>query len=80
MDLQTRKLHFIQDFLKYANSGILDKFEEMLKLERVKTFEKEIKPMTISQYEDRIAKAIEDSANNKVKSAHTLKKELATWK
>lgn len=80
MDLQTRKLHFIQDFLKYSNSGILDKFEEMLKLERAKTFEKEIKPMTLSQYEYRISKAIEDSKNNKVKGAHTLKKEIATWK
>ena len=80
MDLQKRKLHFIQDFLKYANNNLLDKFEEILRAERAKTFEKEIKPLTISQYEQRIAKAVDDVKNNKAKTARVIKKEIETWK
>jgi len=80
MDIQTRKLHFIQDFLRFANENILDKFEEMLMRERKKTFEKEIKPMSLEQYEQKIVKALDDVKNNKVKSARTLKKEIAAWK
>lgn len=80
MDLQTRKLHFIQEFLKYANSSILSKFEELLKSEREKVLEKEIKPMTLQEYEQRIEKAFEEVKNNKVKSARSLKKEIASWK
>ena len=80
MDLQKRKLHFIQDFLKYANNNLLDKFEEILRSEREKAFEKEIKPLTISQYEQRITKAVDDVKNNKAKTAQVMKKEIETWK
>ena len=80
MDLQTRKIQFIQEFLKYANTSILAKFEEMRKREREKVFEKAIKPMTLKEYEQRIDKAFEDVKNNRVKNARKLKKEIATWK
>jgi hypothetical protein len=80
MDLQTRKIQFIQEFLKYANTNILDKFEEMLKQERNKEFEKKIEPMTIKEYEHRVEKAFDDVKNNRVRSAKTLKAEIATWK
>jgi len=80
MDIQTRKLDFIQDFLKYANNSILDKFEALLKQEREKEFEQEIKPMTLEQYEQRIDKALKDVEHNRVKRARALKNEIATWK
>jgi len=80
MDLQTRKINFIQEFLKYANSSILSKFEDLLKSECEKVLEKEIKPMTLQEYEQRIEKAFEEVKNNKVKSVRSLKKEIATWK
>ncbi len=80
MDIQTRKLHFIEDFLRYANSSVLEKFEQILRQEREKELEKEIKPMTLTQYEHRIYKAIEDIKEGKVKSAKSLKKEIASWK
>jgi len=80
MDIQTRKIHFIQDFLRFANTNILNKFEEMLRRERERAFEKEIRPMTLKQYEQRIDRAMEDVKNNRVRSARTLKKEIATWK
>ena len=80
MDIQSRKIQFIQEFLKYANTSILDKFEELLKQERQKEFEKEIIPMTMKEYEGRIDKAFEDVKNNRVKSARNLKTEIATWK
>ncbi|HAQ18707.1 MAG TPA: hypothetical protein DCR40_05650 [Prolixibacteraceae bacterium] len=80
MDLQSRKIQFIQEFLKYANTNILDKFEEILKKEREKVFENEIEPMTLKEYEMRVEKAFEDVKNNRVKSARKLKQEIATWK
>ena len=80
MDIQSRKIQFIQEFLKYANVNILDKFEEMLKQERKREFEKEIKPMTLKEYELRVETAFKDVKNNRVKRAKTLKDEIATWK
>jgi len=80
MDIQTRKIQFIQEFLKHADAGMITKFEELFKQEREKALEKEIKPMTLKEYEQRINKAFEDVKNNKVKSARALKKDIATWK
>lgn len=80
MDIQTRKIQFIQEFLKCVNENMLAKFEELLKQERINALEKEIKPMTLLEYEQRIEKAFEDVKNNKVKSARNLKEEIATWK
>jgi len=45
--------------------------------ERTKAFEKELRPMSLSQYEQRIANAIADVKNNRVKTATSLKKEIA---
>jgi len=80
MDLQTRKIQFIQEFLKYANSNVLDKMEDLLRRERNKEFEKEIKPMTLDEYQHRIDTAFEDVKNNRVRSAKQLKNEIVTWK
>ncbi len=80
MDIQTRKLRFIQEFLNYADSTILSKFEELLKIEREKNLEREIKPMTLKKYEQRIEKAFEEVKSNKVQTAASLKKEIETWK
>jgi len=79
MDIQTRKLHFIQEFLRFANGNILEKFEKMLAQEREKIYTEEIKPMTMQQYEQRIDKAFDEFKNNKVKTARGLKKEMAKW-
>ena len=79
MDIQTRKLHFIQDFLRLVNDNILEKFEKMLADERKKKFIDEVKPMTMQQYEKRIDRAFEEFKSNKVKTARALKKEITKW-
>ncbi len=66
MDLQTRKIHFIQEFLRTANSSILEKFEKMLRQERKKMYEEEVKPITLDQYEKRIDSALDDYKNKRV--------------
>ncbi len=80
MDLQTRRIHFIQEFLSCANSNMLDRFEEILEQEQEKALEKELKPITIKEYEQRIEIAIEDVRNGRAKSVRDLKEEVATWK
>ena len=80
MDLQSRKLHFIQEFLRLANASILEKFEQMLQQERKKIVEQDISPMTLAQYDKRIDTAIDDLKNNRVTNAKKLKKEITSWK
>ena len=80
MDLQTRKLHFIQEFLRFANVSIVEKFEKLLQQERKKIVEQEISPMTLAEYEQRIDTALDDLKNNRVTTAKKLKKEITSWK
>ncbi len=79
MDLQTRKLYFIQDFLRLANESLIDKFEKVLQQERKKNVEKDISPMTLAEYEQRVENAKSDLKNNRVTSAKKLKKVITSW-
>ena len=79
MDIQTRKIEFIQEFLKIANKNLLEKFENILAMEREKKFNEKIKPMTIKQYEQRIDKAYDDFKNNKVMTVEELKEDIKKW-
>ena len=79
MDLQTRKIHFIQEFLRVANDGVVEKFEKMLQKERKKIDDPEISQMTIDQYEKRIDLALDDLNNNRVTTAKKLKKDISSW-
>ena len=80
MDLQTRKINFIQEFLRTADSSLVEKFEKMLRHERKKIFEDNLKPMSIDQYEHRVDEAVEDYKNKRVTDARKLKKEIISWK
>jgi hypothetical protein len=80
MDLQTRKINLIQEFLRLANENIVEKLEKMLHQEKIKIIEQEITPMSLAQYEQRIERAIDDLKNNRVTTAKTLKKQISTWK
>lgn len=77
MDIQTRKIQFIQEFLNNADDKLLSRLEEILKDERKMAFENEIKPMTLKEYEQRIDRVIEDVKHNRLTSARHLKKEIA---
>ena len=80
MDLQRRKLQFVQEFLRLAHDNIIEKFEKMLQQERKRIVEQDISPMTMDQYEQRINNASDDLKNNRVTTAKKLKNEIASWK
>ncbi len=79
MDTQARKLQFIQDFLRYADDSIVEKFEELLSKIRKNSFEKETTQMSVEQYEARILQAFEDAKENRYKSTEDLRSEIASW-
>jgi hypothetical protein len=79
MDIQSRKLQFIQDFLRYADDSIVEKFEMLLESLRKTECEKSISKITIEQYEARINKAFDDVKNNRIKSTEDLQNDILTW-
>lgn len=49
MDLQTRKINFIQEILRVKNASIIEKLEKLLHKEKKKVNEKEFSAMTIEE-------------------------------
>jgi len=80
MDLQTKKLNFVQEFLRIKSEEIVDKLEKVLKSERKKEYEKDLSPMTHDEFNRIIDSAESDSINGRLTSAADLKKDVDTWR
>jgi hypothetical protein len=79
MDIQTKKLHFVQEFLRLRDENLIDKLNELLKSERKKKLEKELNPFNHKEFNNLIDSAESDSANGKLTSAKELKNEIDSW-
>jgi hypothetical protein len=77
MDLQTRKINFIQDFLKLESEKAVAQFEKLLRKEIVNN--SEFKPMTINEFHNRIEKSTKDSKNEKITDVEDLLSEIEKW-
>ena len=76
MDLQTRKLNFIQEFLKLQSEKAISHLEGLLKNE---TSEIQENPMSAEDYQMRIQQSIDDSKNNKITESNDLLSEIEKW-
>ncbi len=79
MDIQTKKLSFIQELLRVQNEEIINKLESLLNSERKKELMKEIEPMTIEELNKIIEQSEEDSRQGKLINAGEIKKEIGLW-
>lgn len=78
MDIQSRKIDFIQEFLKIQNEELISRLEKLLRSS--KSNEKTIfKPMTVAELNSRIDKSMADSKNNKLTSSNDLIAEIEKW-
>ncbi len=80
MDLQTRKIHFIQEVLRIKNEKIIEKLEKILHQERKKVIEKELNPMTVEEFNALIDSAEDDSENDRMYNAGEILNDIDTWK
>ena len=80
MELEVRKIHFIQEFLRLNNETAVGKLETVLKAEKKKIYSKEPKPMSMAELDSMIDRAENDSKNKRIKNVHDLKKEVKTWR
>ncbi len=79
MDLQTRKLNFIREFLRLKNEKLIAKLENILKSEKIKSYEEKISPLSEDELNRIIDEAEKDPKEGKLSSAVELRKEIDTW-
>jgi len=80
MDLQNRKITFVQEFLRLQNEEIISGLENLLKKKKSELFEKKLKPMSMEQFNSEIDQALSDSENGRITSALDLKKKTQKWR
>jgi len=73
MNIETRKLSFIQEFLRIQNEEIISGLEKLLKKRKSEQYESDLKPMDLNQFHDEIDQAMDDSKNDRVIKATDLK-------
>lgn len=79
MDLETRKISFVQEFLRLQNEEIVSGLEKLLRQRKVELVERNLKPMTMEQYKNEIDLAMEDSKNGRMIKASDLKDKIKKW-
>jgi len=79
MDLQTRKISFIQEFLNFQSEDIILRFEKLLKKEKKRISGNKLEPITLEEFNERIDVSMADSNNDRVTEANELLSEIEKW-
>ena len=74
MDIQTRKLEFVQEFLKIQSEELISQLERILK-----NNEEDFSPFTIEEFNSRIDQSLEDSRRDKVTESDQLVAQVKQW-
>ena len=72
MNLQIRKLNFIEEYLRITNENILDVLETVLKKEKTKAISAQIKPMTLQDLQIKLDRSEQDIKNGKIYSQEEI--------
>lgn len=74
MDLQTRKIEFVQEFLKIQSEEVISQLENLLKSKNAKGVDENefFKPISIDEFNIRIDQSENDFKNGKYKTTSEL--------
>ena len=74
MDIQGRKIEFIQEFLKIQSVDVISRLEKILKNETKSDHKISLEPLSIDELNKRIDKSENDFKNGRYKSTSELLK------
>ena len=79
MDIQTRKINFVQEFLSLDDIEVIETLENTLLTEKTRLFNNGFKPMTIEELKAIIEESEDDVRNNRMIDVYQLKEEIKKW-
>ena len=79
MNIEARKIEFIQEFLKLQSEEAISKLEKLLLKEKNQSGNRKIEPMSVAELNRRIDKSMEDSKNGRLTEANDLLAEIDEW-
>ncbi|CAA9196511.1 hypothetical protein FLA105534_01174 [Flavobacterium bizetiae] len=79
MDLEARKISFVQEFLRLQSEEIVIGLENLLHKQKVELLDQEMKSMNIEQFNKEIDQSLDDAKNARIVSAKDLKSKIQKW-
>ena len=79
MDLEARKITFVQEFLRIQNEEIITGLEKLLRKKKNELFEEKLTPMSTEQFKREIDQAMDDSRMGNMTTAQELKNKAHKW-
>jgi hypothetical protein len=79
MDLQERKLEFIEEYIRLSDEKIIDKLEKVLRSEKKRSVKSEIKSLTQAEMDNMIEESEEDIRLGNIISHDAVKLEVLSW-
>lgn len=79
MNLEARKILLVQEFLRIDNEKMISTLENLLHKIKSENFDKNLKPMSLEQFNNEIDKAINDEAYERIINAKDLKSKIQKW-
>ena len=79
MDLQSRKISFVQEFLSIESEELISRLENLLKNKNTAFKNTELNSMTISELNRRIDQSEEDSNKGKLTEMEDFLDEIEKW-
>ena len=80
MDIQTRKLNFVQEFLRLRNIKLIEKLEKILLEDKAKDYEANLKPLSLDSFNKMVDKSLDDTKQGNFVDARELKVSVRKWK
>jgi len=80
MDIQTRKINFIQEFLKIQDEKVVKRFEIIMDKEKNNYPDRLLTPMSIDDFNKRIDLSLSDSENDNITEHNVLLEEISKWR
>ncbi len=80
MNIQTRKIFFVQEFLRLTDTKLVGKLEKILQEEKAKEFKTNLKPISKTKFNKMIDESVNDVKKSKVIDARELKKSVKGWR
>lgn len=79
MNLEARKLSFIQEIIKIQSEKTISRLETILRKEKTVIEFDNIQPMTMKKFNQRIDKSLDDSKKGKLTEINDLISEIDKW-
>lgn len=79
MDLEARKISFVQEFLRLQNEEVITALENFLHKRKAEMTDENMSPMSVEQLNAETDLSIEDALEGRIIKASSLKDKIRKW-